>query len=159
MNLDSQQLKALLTALAEGGVNEFEFEDEHVRLKIGRGTPQLAQASYAQAPYITSLVPSEPPTSVRPPPSVPPETVEDDSKTVYITSPFVGTFYRQASPDAPPFVEVGSKVREGQALCIVEAMKLMNEIEADVAGTIVDILCENGKPVEYGQKLYKIRTA
>ena len=160
MNIDIQQLKALITALAEGGVNEFEFEDEHVRLKIGRGTPQLAQASYAQAPYIASLVPSEAPNSVRPPASVPPEALaEDDSKTAYITSPFVGTFYRQPSPDAPPFVEVGSKVREGQALCIVEAMKLMNEIEADVAGTIVDILCENGKPVEYGQKLYKIRTA
>ena len=67
-----------------------------------------------------------------------------------VTSPFVGTFYRSPSPDAEPFVEVGDRVREGQVLCIVEAMKLMNEIEADVAGTIVEILVENGQPVEYG---------
>ena len=76
---------------------------------------------------------------------------------MYVTSPFVGTFYRSPSPDAPPFVEVGSVIREGQALCIVEAMKLMNEIEADCAGTIIEILSENGKPVEFGQKLFKVQ--
>jgi acetyl-CoA carboxylase biotin carboxyl carrier protein len=78
---------------------------------------------------------------------------------VFVTSPFVGTFYRSPSPDAPSFVEPGSAVREGQALCIVEAMKLMNEIEADCAGTIVEILAENGKSVEFGQKLFKVRKA
>ncbi len=83
----------------------------------------------------------------------------DDAAIVYVTSPFVGTFYRSPSPDAPPFVDVGSSIREGQALCIVEAMKLMNEIEADCAGTIVEILAENGKPVEFGQKLFKVRKA
>jgi len=76
---------------------------------------------------------------------------------VFVTSPFVGTFYRSPSPDAPSFVEVGSSIREGQTLCIIEAMKLMNEIEADAAGTIVEILAENGKPVEFGQKLFKVR--
>jgi acetyl-CoA carboxylase biotin carboxyl carrier protein len=73
-----------------------------------------------------------------------------------ITSPFVGTFYRAPSPDAPPFVEEGSKVREGQTLCIVEAMKLMNEIEADCSGDVIEILVENGKPVEFEQPLFRI---
>jgi acetyl-CoA carboxylase biotin carboxyl carrier protein len=71
----------------------------------------------------------------------------------------VGTFYRAPSPDAPNFVEVGSTIRKGQTLCIVEAMKIMNEIEADTAGTIVEILCENGKPVEFGQKLFRLKKA
>ena len=78
---------------------------------------------------------------------------------MFVTSPFVGTFYRQASPDAPAFVDVGSKIREGQTLCIIEAMKLMNELEADSAGTIIEVLAENGKPVEFGQKLFKIKPA
>jgi acetyl-CoA carboxylase biotin carboxyl carrier protein len=95
------------------------------------------------------------------PPGGPPSRAEPeaDDRAAYVTSPFVGTFYRSPSPDAPPFVEVGSAIREGQALCIVEAMKLMNEIEADCAGVIVEILVENGKPVEFGQRLFKVRRA
>ena len=76
---------------------------------------------------------------------------------VYITSPFVGTFYRQPSADAPPFVDVGARIRKGQVLCIIEAMKLMNEIEAEVDGTIVAVLAESGQPVEYGEPLFQIR--
>lgn len=167
MNIDIQQLKALISTLSEGGVTEFEFEDEHVRLKIGRGPAQATLVTAAHAPYAASLVPQAidaGPTSTRPLPgraeaSVPSAAEVDDAHTAYVTSPFVGTFYRAPSPDAPPFVESGSKVRDGQTLCIVEAMKLMNEIEADVAGTIVEVLCENGKPVEFGQKLFKIRTS
>ena len=79
-----------------------------------------------------------------------------DANSVVLTSPFVGTFYGAPSPDVPPFVEVGSVVREGQVLCIVEAMKLMNEIEADCAGTITEVLMSNGKPVEFGQPLFRI---
>jgi acetyl-CoA carboxylase biotin carboxyl carrier protein len=162
VNIDIQQLKALIGTLAEGGVTEFEFEDEHVRLKIGRGPATQTVVTAAPAPYVASLVPHAPeggPASVRTMGSVSLEADADDAKTAYVTSPFVGTFYRAPSPDAPPFVEAGSKVRDGQTLCIVEAMKLMNEIEADVAGTIVEVLCENGKPVEFGQKLFKIRTS
>ena len=73
-----------------------------------------------------------------------------------ITSPFVGTFYRASSPEAPAFVEVGAKISEGQVLCIVEAMKLMNEIEADCTGTVTEILVDNGKPVEFGQALFRV---
>jgi acetyl-CoA carboxylase biotin carboxyl carrier protein len=169
VNIDIDHIRALVAALADGGVTEFEFEDEAVRLRIARGaTGQpvvIAQAPgapvYSMPPYsiqADSGPASVPPLS-QPPVSQPAAPPADDSKATYLTSPFVGTFYRAPSPDAPPFVEVGTKVREGQTLCIVEAMKLMNEIEADASGTIVDILVENGKPVEFGQKLFKLGPA
>jgi acetyl-CoA carboxylase biotin carboxyl carrier protein len=82
--------------------------------------------------------------------------VAADENGVYVTSPFVGTFYRSPSPDSDPFVEVGDEIVVGQVLCIVEAMKLMNEIEAETAGTVIEVLVENGKPVEYGDKLFRI---
>jgi acetyl-CoA carboxylase biotin carboxyl carrier protein len=167
VNIDLDQLKSLLVALGEGGVTEFEFEDEHRRIRIARGTPS-APPSVVLAPGYAPVTAAAPgyeagPASVPPmsgPASAPPPSgpaPPDEDKSVYLTCPFVGTFYRAPSPDAPPFVEVGSNVREGQTLCIVEAMKLMNEIEADTTGVIVDILAENGKPVEFGQKLFKIR--
>src|SRR5262249_34954594 len=85
----------------------------------------------------------------------PPESL--DNGVIDVTSPFVGTFYRAPSPDAPPFVDVGSVVRSGQTLCIIEAMKLMNEIEAEHSGTIVEIFAQSGKSVEFGQKLFRLK--
>jgi acetyl-CoA carboxylase biotin carboxyl carrier protein len=85
--------------------------------------------------------------------------VEPPADSVDVTSPFVGTFYRSPSPDAPSFVEVGSVVRPGQTLCIIEAMKLMNEIESECSGTVVEVFAQNGKAVEFGQKLYRIKKA
>jgi acetyl-CoA carboxylase biotin carboxyl carrier protein len=143
MDIDLKQLRSLLRTLAEGNVCEFEFEDEKVRIRLTRG-------DLARAAEPTHLAPALEPAAHAPPAAV-------DDNTVFVTSPFVGTFYRSPSPDAPQFVELGSTIREGQALCIVEAMKLMNEIEADCSGTIVEILVENGKPVEFGQKLFKVR--
>lgn len=148
MNIDLKQLQALLRVLAKRGVTEFEFEDEHVRIRLARGgavsvAPAAARAE-AGAPAAESS------------PSLATKGAASDQGVVYVTSPFVGTFYRSPSPDAPPFVDVGSVIREGQTLCIVEAMKLMNEIEADCAGVITEILSENGKPVEFGQKLFKV---
>src|SRR5262245_3444866 len=147
MDIDLKQLRSLLQTLAEGNVCEFEFEDEKVRIRLSRG--DLARAKAEPSPAARA---PEPEAHAPAPPSA---AAEDH--TVYVTSPFVGTFYRSPSPDAPQFVELGSTIREGQALCIVEAMKLMNEIEADCSGTIVEILVENGKPVEFGQKLFKVR--
>jgi acetyl-CoA carboxylase biotin carboxyl carrier protein len=145
MDIDLKQLRSLLRTLAEGNVCEFEFEDEKVRIRLTRG--DLARAGEpAHVPPALASAALAPPASTA---------VEEGG--VYVTSPFVGTFYRSPSPDAPQFVELGSTIREGQALCIVEAMKLMNEIEADCSGTIVEILVENGKPVEFGQKLFKVR--
>ena len=174
MDIDIPQLKALLGALVDGGVTEFEFEDEQVRLRIQRGAGRELVATSGTGPMLSSLIPmpqpggdggpaSVPPLSISPQGMAGPHTVaptpDEDAGTVFVTSPFVGTFYRQASPDAPAFVEVGTKIREGQTLCIIEAMKLMNELEADSSGTIVEVLAENGKPVEFGQKLFKIKPA
>jgi acetyl-CoA carboxylase biotin carboxyl carrier protein len=154
-NLDLDQLKAILETLAQGDVSEFEYEDEKVRLKIGRGARVIAAETihHASAPGAVSY-PPPPSLHVGAQAAAP---VDDGS--IYVTCPFVGTFYRAPSPDAPNFVEVGSAIREGQTLCIVEAMKIMNEIEADVAGTIVEVLSENGKPVEFGQKLFRVKKA
>jgi acetyl-CoA carboxylase biotin carboxyl carrier protein len=92
-----------------------------------------------------------------PPPALSDDAAGGDSTDV--TSPFVGSFYRSPSPDAPPFVEVGSVVRPGQTMCIIEAMKLMNEIESECAGTVTEVFAQNGKSVEYGQKLFRIKKA
>ncbi len=160
VDIDLNQLKALFETLKESEISEFEYEDEKVRLRIGRGGQVVATAMPAGGGYVVH--PSHVGGSLPPPSGVPasgPVGNVDDANVVYVTSPFVGTFYRSPSPDAPPFVNAGSPVREGQALCIVEAMKLMNEIEADCTGTLIEILVENGKPVEYGQKLFKVQKA
>jgi acetyl-CoA carboxylase biotin carboxyl carrier protein len=162
-NLDLKALARLLRLLERRNIAEFELEDDKMRVRIVRGgVARVGAGGAGGAPLVevmsvtgvsgVSGVPggAQPPTVIT-------AAAEDDASVVYVTSPFVGTFYRSPSPDAPSFVEIGSRVREGQALCIVEAMKLMNEIEADGAGTIVDILAENGKPVEFGQKLFKVR--
>jgi acetyl-CoA carboxylase biotin carboxyl carrier protein len=154
MNLDFEELRRLLRLLERRNVNEFEYEDEARRLRIVRGaTGRLGPAAdVGFAPHPAGPAAIAAGSSAAAP-------AKDDTSSVHVTSPFVGTFYRSPSPDAPPFVEVGSAVREGQTLCIVEAMKLMNEIEADCAGVVVEILTDNGKSVEFGQKLFKIRKA
>jgi acetyl-CoA carboxylase biotin carboxyl carrier protein len=155
LDLDLDKLTALLDVLVARDIAEFEHEAEGVRLKIVRG------ARPSVAPVLSSSI------------AIPPSTQSEasvhhaaarlsdraPSDSADVTSPFVGTFYRSASPDAPSFVEVGSVVRAGQTLCIVEAMKLMNEIEADFSGTVVEIFAQSGKAVEFGQKLFRIKKA
>jgi acetyl-CoA carboxylase biotin carboxyl carrier protein len=145
--LSQKELEGLLRTLEAEGVSEFEYEDEKVRVRVAfpRGT---APAAVASAPV-----------AMAPSPSRPLAAAAEDPSVVFVTSPFVGTFYSAPSPDAPNFVDPGSSVKKGQTLCIVEAMKLMNEIEADQAGTIVEVLADNGKSVEFGQKLFKMRLA
>jgi acetyl-CoA carboxylase biotin carboxyl carrier protein len=148
MLLDRTTLRALTRTLERAGVTDFEYEDERIRLRIGRGVPtQMVAAAPMAMPVSSAPADGDAPVRAR-----------DEGTYAYVTSPFVGTFYRAPSPDAPSFTDVGSPVKPGQTLCIVEAMKLMNEIEADVAGTLVEVLVENGKSVEFGQKLFKIRT-
>ncbi|HLV23132.1 MAG TPA: acetyl-CoA carboxylase biotin carboxyl carrier protein [Polyangiaceae bacterium] len=149
MEIALKQLKALLKTLEEGGVSEFEYQDEkyRLRLKVGSASAPLLPAATA--------APAAPAPAVAPPP--PAAAPADDPNIVYLTSPFVGTFYRSPSPEADPFVQLGSTVRKGQALCIIEAMKLMNEIESEFDGTVVEILVENGQSVEFGQKLFKLK--
>jgi acetyl-CoA carboxylase biotin carboxyl carrier protein len=152
-NLDLKELRRLLRLLEKRNISEFEIEDETMRLRVVRGGVGRVAPLVEVAHHAAAAAPA--PAQVH----AAPQAAPDDASIAFVTSPFVGTFYRSPSPDAPPFVEVGSAIREGQALCIVEAMKLMNEIEADSAGTIVEILVENGKPVEFGQKLFKVRKA
>ncbi len=142
MNLD--EIRALIDLLSETDISEIEIEKEGVKVKLRRErtkTPQEVEERPPQPP-----VPA--------PVSAP--GVEDTSHLVTVTSPIVGTFYRAASPDAEPFVEVGTRVGKGQVLCIIEAMKLMNEIESEVEGVVVKILVENGQSVEYGEPLFLI---
>ena len=149
MQLTLEELKNLFKTLEAGGVAEFEYQDEKFRVKIGLGrTSAAAVVPAPAAPRASSPIGSPAPVVAA---------RAGDENVVAVTSPFVGTFYRAPSPDHANFVEVGSVVRAGQTLCIVEAMKLMNEIEAEIAGTVVDVLVENGKSVEYGQKLFTIR--
>ncbi|HEY6879344.1 MAG TPA: acetyl-CoA carboxylase biotin carboxyl carrier protein [Polyangiales bacterium] len=153
MDIDLKQLKELMRSLKQFEISELEIEKNGERIKLCRGGEVLAAPAGVQT--YASVLPAAPSPAA---PSIPPPAAPvDDASIHYITSPFVGTFYGAPTPGAEPFVKVGSEVKPGQTLCIVEAMKLMNEIEADVGGTIVEVLRENGKPVEYGDKLFKVK--
>jgi len=150
MQLPLDHLQSLLKTLEEGGVSDFEYEDEKVRVRVA-----LARG---QAPVVTSVVAAPIPAPAPSQPRASAAAVEVvDPNVVFVTSPFVGTFYRAPSPESEDFVSAGGSVKKGQTLCIIEAMKLMNEIEADFAGTVVEVLVESGKSVEFGQKLFKIK--
>jgi acetyl-CoA carboxylase biotin carboxyl carrier protein len=153
MDIDLKKLKALLRTLAEGDVSEFEYRENEARIRLVRG-PRAVPGFAMPGPIAAPTVATTPAAS-----SVSVAAAAEEASTdslVTVTSPFVGTFYRSPSPDAASFVEPGTRVSVGQTLCIVEAMKLMNEIEADCAGVVKDILVENGKPVEFGQPLFRI---
>jgi acetyl-CoA carboxylase biotin carboxyl carrier protein len=147
--------RGLAEVVADHGLSELILDTKDIKLTVRRGV--VASAPVAMAP------PAYAPPAFLPSPSAPsapvalPEPKVDDKAHV-VTSPFVGTFYRKPNPDSPSYVSLNEKVDKGAVLCIVEAMKLMNEIEADVAGTIVGILVEDGAPVEYGQPLFRIAT-
>ena len=147
MKLDLDQLRELIRLLDEANLTEIEVEHDDDRIRVRRDPAPVAGAV---APATTSA-----PTASQPS-SDPADPADDES---YVTSPFVGTFYRSPSPDSESFVEPGDSITPGQVLCIVEAMKLMNEIESEVSGTIVEILVEDGKPVEYGDRLFRIETS
>lgn len=149
MDIPLEALKSLIATLEESGVHEFEYEDEKSRLRLSFGAP-AGQVHVAPPPVL-----AQGPVAQTAAAGVVPE--QDDSSIGYVTSPFVGTFYRSPSPDAEPFTEVGQTIRAGQTLCIVEAMKLMNEIESEISGTIVEVLVPNGTSVEFGQKLFKVK--
>jgi acetyl-CoA carboxylase biotin carboxyl carrier protein len=151
MNLKLEELKKLIGILEEGGVNEFEYEDESSRVRLTFGPTGVVQAAMPMmAPAAVAASPASAAAGAVAAPS-------DDADAVFVTSPFVGTFYRASSPDAPPFTDAGQTIKPGQVLCIVEAMKLMNEIESDVSGTVLEVLVKNGTSVEFGQKLFKVK--
>ncbi len=162
MNIDLEKLSALLDVLTEKDILEFEHEDEAVKLRVVRGRARSNDAAFAAMGHSYGPPPGYAANEAGRasiPSQMPAAPAEVPSDSVDVTSPFVGTFYRSPSPDAPSFVDVGSVVRPGQTLCIVEAMKLMNEIEAEVSGTIVECFAQNGKSVEFGQKLFRVKKA
>ena len=145
-------------------LTEFAVEEEGFKVKIRRGSnglPTVSTSKGSNPPFIPSDQNSVPPMSVASqiPGAVPatPSPATEEPGVTYVKSPMVGTFYRSPSPESKPFVDVGSKIEDNSLVCIIEAMKIMNEIQAETKGTVVEILVENGQPVEYGQRLFKLR--
>jgi acetyl-CoA carboxylase biotin carboxyl carrier protein len=146
----TQMVEELAEVLRRHDLSELSIEQEGLKVSLKR--------SGGVAVPVASAAPVSAPPAAAPAPAAPPPKAEtSDGNVSYITSPFVGTFYRSPGPDAAAFVEAGTRVKKGQVLCIVEAMKLMNEIESEIEGTVVQVLVENGHPVEYGEPLFKIK--
>ena len=162
--MELREIKALLTLMRDFGLSELEVEDKKGKLRLVRAAGSADEhhaaparelgSAAVRAAAVSAAGPGSPTSDLRS--STTPELGPGHR---YVQSPMVGTFYRAAAPDADPFVEEGDSVRKGQPLCIIEAMKMMNEIEAEVGGTLIRILCENGQPVEYGQPLMIIEAA
>lgn len=153
--MDLKYVKQLLEMVEKSAVNEVELEEKGQKIRITKSAPQ----NVMQAPQYQMAMPAPAPAAPAAPApqaAAAKPAAAEGKKYHEVKSPIVGTFYRSPSPDAAPYVEVGSKIKQGGTLCIVEAMKLMNEIESDVSGTIVKINVENGKPVEYGQVLFLV---
>ena len=152
--MDLRKLKTLIDLVSESNISELEITEADGKVRIVKADPNLvAQPGQAQMYAMAAPVALAP--AAAPAAAVAPEVVVPPAGHA-VKSPMVGTFYRTANPGAKPFVELGTVVKEGQPVCIIEAMKIMNEIEADKSGTITRILCENGQPVEYGQPLFII---
>lgn len=152
--MDLRKLKKLIDLVEESGISELELTEGEEKVRISRALmPNSAPVmQYMAAPQAAAHAPAAPPAPALA--TAAPVVAEPEGHAV--KSPMVGTFYRSSSPDAKPFVDVGTKVAVGDTLCIIEAMKLLNEIESDVAGVVKKILLENGQPVEYGEPLFII---
>ena len=155
MQLDHEQLHRLLEALGDSDIQEFRLEGDDFRLEIRRNLPGQAVVAPVMAAPVAAVAPVKPLDSASPPPAA----TSTRSDLLEITAPMVGTFYRAPAPGEPSFVEVGTRINIGQAVCILEAMKLMNELESEVGGEVVEILVDNGTPVEFGQVLMRVKPA
>ncbi len=162
--MDISDLKEILRILEAQDITEFELEQDGVKLRVCRSSAATAGSSPAgaSAPVaaaITTPLAAPPPGAPASPSPAVAAPAEPPANGTLVKSPIVGTFYRSPDPNSPPFVSVGDRVKVGQVLCIIEAMKLMNEIEAEVAGEIVKVHPENGQPVQYGDPLFTVRAA
>jgi len=159
--LDLKQIKLIIDLMKRSDLTEFAVEEEGFKLKICRsntGQPIISGVQGLSAPIVlSSEAPVAAPAPTAPVSSVAPAAPTEETNITYVKSPMVGTFYRAPTPDAKPFAEIGTKVVETTPVCIIEAMKIMNEIQSEVKGTIIEVLAENGQPIEYGQKLFKVR--
>ena len=165
MQLDHEELHRLLATLADSDIQEFFLEGEDFRLEIKRNlTPSINQtqpipaiSSSNETLLVESDVKVDSPAISNTPSDPPPPVPGSRADLVDVTAPMVGTFYRAPSPDDAPFVEVGTRIGVGQTVCILEAMKLMNELESEASGEVIEILVENGTPVEFGQVLMRLK--
>jgi acetyl-CoA carboxylase biotin carboxyl carrier protein len=160
VNLDD--VKEILALMRDNGLSEFEIERDGLKLRLRKDSSgtvaaaPLVAAAYTQSAVVPSAaLPAAPPAS----PAPAAEAGDTEIELAVVKSPIVGTFYRSSEPGAAAFVEIGASVKKGQVLCIIEAMKLMNEIDSEYDGEIVNIYVENGQPVQYGERLFAIRTA
>jgi len=169
--MNQKEIKELIELLVEKDITEFELERGDIKVHVKRGNApasivQVAPSAGASQPVpLAGTAPAPAPSASAPPaspgttsaPPAPAAEAASDADLFIVKSPIVGTFYEAPSPGTPPFVKVGDAVKEGQVLCIIEAMKLMNEIEAEVSGTMAKMFVSNGSPVEYGMPLFGIR--
>jgi acetyl-CoA carboxylase biotin carboxyl carrier protein len=163
--LDLKQIKQVIDLMKRSDLTAFELEEEGFKIKIKRGadavplvhTSRIASTTYADAPVIEAVAAPRAAAAPAAPASLPGNPGADEAGVAYIKSPMVGTFYRASSPESKPFAEIGTKVSETSVVCIIEAMKIMNEIQSELKGAVLEVLVENGQPVEYGQKLFKIK--
>jgi len=160
--MEFDEINRVLDMMREHELSEFELEREGFKIRIKKGAPLNAPAPFAApaiqnggpAPQQPFASPPPPPLEAVPNPAAPPS---DEVDFAIVKSPIVGTFFRSAEPGAPAFVEVGTTVKKGQVLCIIEAMKLMNEIDSEYDGEVVKVYIENGQPVQYGERLFAIK--
>lgn len=157
--MDLKQIKQIIDLMKRSELTEFAVEEEGFKLKIRRGLnglPVVSTSGRGSNPPFP-VAPSEAPAAPTPVAAAPAAPAADEAGISYIKSPMVGTFYRAASPESKAYVEPGTKVTETSVVCIIEAMKIMNEIQAETKGTVIELLVENGQPVEYGQRLFKVK--
>ena len=156
--MDLKEIKAIIELMSKNNLSEFDLEREGFKIRIKKGSDPLTPHPHSSLPPIPLTPLPSPVATLSPPTPTPPQpTTEHPHDFHTITTPMVGTFYRAPSPDSEPYVQLGQRVTPDTVVCIIEAMKVMNEIKAETSGTIVEILAENGKAVEYGQALFKIR--
>jgi acetyl-CoA carboxylase biotin carboxyl carrier protein len=151
--MDLRKLKTLIDLVSESNVSELEITEAEGKVRIVKGGPAAVQGVPMQVPMQANVAAPAPALA---PAAAPAAAAPEAPKGHVVKSPMVGTFYRASAPGSKSFVEMGSQVKEGDTICIIEAMKILNEIEADKSGTIIEILCENGQAVEYGQPLFVI---
>jgi|TARA_B100001250_G_scaffold209431_1_gene179739 acetyl-CoA carboxylase biotin carboxyl carrier protein len=152
-----KEIQNLIKFVAKSGASEVSLEMEKIKLTIKAGPPEAKTTIQQSPPVAPTIIEAAPPVqAVEAFPKQQETTSTEDSKYIEIKSPIIGTFYRKPSPDKPSFVEVGDSISEGSVLCVIEAMKLFNEIESDISGTIVKVLVEDSTPVEFDQPLFLI---
>jgi acetyl-CoA carboxylase biotin carboxyl carrier protein len=159
VNLDD--VREILELMRDNGLAEFEIERDGLKLRLRKDSTgnvvsaPIVAAAYTQSGVVAAAIPAATPAA----PAAPPEVAGTEIELAVVKSPIVGTFYRSSEPGASAFVEIGASVKKGQVLCIIEAMKLMNEIDSEYDGEIINVYVENGQPVQYGERLFAIKTA